>query len=302
MKEKEENKMKISLKKKILLTILVVVILGIIATVMYFKELYETSEKGKTNKFYEEIKDKLPLDEKRVVISMKKYDLNADGAEDYVGITGIKKYHDEEKNLFKDSDSNIELYKDVEVVYIDGNTKEPKKYATEMSFYKEVKFEIKEDEKNKYIFASDENSGNVILLVLKDNELKNIVKDSIQADFNGYTINVTFDEENTSKIKVKLDNYARSYLNEVADVTELEFEDKAINKDNYRATYLANKFCSFKLEDIDGDNRLELVGVQNILYLNDNKKQMNKNEGTVETIFKINDEQKLEYNKVEIKK
>mgnify|MGYP004623184697 CR=1 FL=1 len=68
--------MKISLKKKILLTILVVVILGIIATVMYFKELYETSEKGKTNKFYEEIKDKLPLDEKRVVISMKKYDLN----------------------------------------------------------------------------------------------------------------------------------------------------------------------------------------------------------------------------------
>ena len=183
MKEKEENKMKISLKKKILLTILVVVILGIIATVMYFKELYETSEKGKTNKFYEEIKDKLPLDEKRVVISMKKYDLNADGAEDYVVITGIKKYHDEEKNLFKDSDSNIELYKDVEVVYIDGNTKEPKKYATEMSFYKEVKFEIKEDEKNKYIFASDENSGNVILLVLKDNELKNIVKDSIQADF-----------------------------------------------------------------------------------------------------------------------
>ena len=42
--------------------------------------------------------------------------------------------------------------------------------------------------------------------------------------------------------------------------------------------------------------------MQNILYLNDNKKQMNKNEGTVETIFKINDEQKLEYNKVEIKK
>lgn len=302
MKEKEENKMKISLKKKILLTILIIAILGIIGTVMYFKESYETSEKGKTSKYYEEIKDKLPLDEKRVVISMKKYDLNSDGIEDYVGITGIKKYHDEDKNIFKDLDSNIELYKDVEVVYIDGSSKEPKKYATEMSFYPELNFEIKEDEKNKYLFASDENSGNVILLVLKDNELKNIVKDSIQADFNGYTINVTFDEENTSKIKVKLDNYARSYLNEVTDVTELEFEDKTINKDNYRATYLANKFCSFKLEDVDGDNKLELIGIQNILYLNDNKKQMKKNEGTVETIFKINDEQKLEYNKVEIKK
>lgn len=294
--------MKLNLKKKILLTILVVVILGIITTVMYFKESYENSEKGKTDKYYSEIKDKLPLDEKRVVISMQKYDFNKDSQEDYIGITGVKKYRDEEKELFKESTSNIELYKDVEIVYIDGNTKEPVKYATEMSFYPEVKLEIKSDEKNNYIFASDENSGNVVLLVLNENTLKNIVKDSIQADFNGYTINVEFDNENTRKIKVKLDNYARSYLNEMTEEKEIEFEDESINNENYRPTYLANKFCSFKLEDIDGDNRLELVGIQNILYLNDNKKKMAKNQGTVETVFKINDEQKLEYNKVEIKK
>lgn len=293
---------KLSLKNKILLTILVVAVLGIIATVMYFKESYENSEKGKTDKYYNEIKEELPLDEKRVVISMQKYDFNKDSQEDYIGITGVKKYRDEEKELFKESSSNIELYKDVEIVYIDGNTKEPVKYATEMSFYPEVKLEIKSDEKNNYIFASDENSGNVVLLVLNENTLKNIVKDSIQADFNGYTINVEFDSENARKIKVKLDNYARSYLNEMTEEKEIEFEDENINNDNYRATYLANKFCSFKLEDIDNDNRLELVGIQNILYLNDNKKKMEKNQGTVETVFKINDEQKLEYNKVEIKK
>lgn len=293
---------KLSLKKKILLTILVVAILGIIGTVMFFKESYETSEKGKTDKYYSEIKDKLPLDEKRVVIQMQKYDFNKDSQEDYIGITGVKKYRNEEKELFKESASNIELYKDVEIVYIDGNTKEPVKYATEMFFYPEVKLQIKTDEKNSYIFASDENSGNVVLLVLNEKELKNIVKDSIQADFNGYTINVEFDSENAKKIKVKLDNYARSYLNELTEVKEIEFEDESINKDNYRATYLANKFCSFKLEDIDGDNKLELVGIQNILYLNDNKKKIEKNQGTVETVFKINNDNKLEYNKVEIKK
>lgn len=288
------------MKKKILLTILVVAILGIIATALYIKEAYESSEKGLTKRYSKEVADVLNLEEKRTVISMKKIDLNDDGIEEYIGITGIEKYHDDVTEPLPDITSSIELYQNVELVYIDGASRELKKYISEKSFYPEVKLEIKNDEKNKYIFVSDENSGNVLLVILKDNELVNIVKNSIQADFNGYTINVTFDEENKSKIKVKLDNYARSYLQAITDEKVLEFEDKNVNNENYRPTYLANKFCSFKLEDVDGDNILDLIGVQNILYLNDNKKQFNKTAGVVETLFKINDN-KIEYNKTDVK-
>lgn len=289
------------MKKKILLSIGVIVVLGIIATVMYFVDYYEKSEKGLTKKYYLEIQENLPLDEKRTMICMKKFDFNSDGNEDYVGITGVKKYHDDKSEEYlKEITSEIELYQDVEIVFVNGQNKEVKKYVSDMAFYPEVKLEIKQDEKNKYIFVSDENSGNVLLLILKDNELINIIKNSIQSDFNGYTINVEFDSENTSKIKVKLDNYARSYLHSMTEEKILEFEDKNVNKDNYRATYLANKFCSFKLEDVDQDNILDLVGMQNILYLNDNSKKLSKTSGVVETLFKINGD-KIEYNKVEVK-
>ncbi len=288
------------MKKKILLSILVVVILAIIAAVMLIKQHYENSQEGLTKKYYSEVQDVLALDQKRTVICMKKYDFNGDQVEDYIGITGVEKYHSDDKEILKEFASTLELYQDVEIVYVDGQSKEIKKYISDMSFYPEVKLELKQDEKNRYIFVSDENSGNVLLVILKDNELQNIVKNSIQSDFNGYTINVEFDSENTSKIKVKLDNYARSYLQAMTEEKLLEFEDKNINKDNYRATYLANKFCSFKLEDVDADNILDLVGVQNILYLNDNNKKLSKTAGVVETVFKINDN-KIEYNKVEVK-
>lgn len=289
------------MKKKILLAVFLIIVLAIIASIMYYKDVYENSEKGLTKKYYLEIQETLPLDEKRSMICMKKIDFNGDEVEDYIGITGIEKYYEEKDGVLKELTSTLELYQNVEIVYIDGKSKEVKTYVSDMSFYPELNLEIKQDEKNKYIFVSDKNSGNVLLLKLKDNELLNIVKNSIQADFNGYTINVEFDAENSSKIKVKLDNYARSYLHEMTEEKIIEFEDKNINKDNYRATYLANKFCSFKLEDVDEDNILDLVGIQNILYLNDTKKDLLKTAGVVETVFKIN-EDKIEYNKVEVKK
>ncbi len=290
------------MKKKILLTIIVVVVLGAIGTVMYFVESYNNSEAGLTKKYYSEIKDNLPLDEKRTLIKMIKSDYNSDKVDDYIGITGIEKHNKEDNSITSKANSTLELYQDVEVVYVDGKSKELKTYVSEMSFYPEVKLEAKNDDKNKYIFVSDESSGNVVLLILKDNNLVNIVKDSIQSDFNGYTINVAFDAENSSKIKVKLDNYARSYLTAINDETALEFEDKNINKDNYRATYLANKFCSYKLEDIDNDKKFELIGVQNILYLIDNNnKDLAKTAGVVDTTFKIDDNNKLVYNKTEVK-
>ena len=160
------------MKKKILLTILVVVILAIIATVMIFVEKYLTSEKGLTKRYYKEVKEILNLEEKRKVIVMKKYDYNVDGTEDYIAITGIEKLSDvKEDDVLKDLNATLELYQNLEVLYIDGNTKEVKKYASEMAFYPEVKLDIKADEKNRYIFVSDENSGNALLLILKDNHL-----------------------------------------------------------------------------------------------------------------------------------
>ena len=289
------------MKKKILLSILVVVILGIIGSIVYFIQSYNNSQEGLTKKYYAQVQDVLPLDEKRTVIVMLKSDFNSDDVEDYIGLTGIKKMDEEKSKSAFNLNSSLELYQDVEVVYIDGKSKELKTYTSEMSFYPEVQLEIKKDDKNKYIFVSDKSSGNVVVLILKDNNLFNIVKDSIQSDFNGYTINVTFDGENSSKIKVKLDNFARSYIATINDETTLEFEDKNINKENYRATYIANKFCSFKMEDIDNDNKLDLVGIQNILYLIDNKKKLQDTAGVVETTFKIDDNNKLVYNKTEVK-
>lgn len=288
------------MKKKIVLTILVILVLSVISAVICLNENYESSEKGITKKYYKEVEEILNLEEKRKLIVMKKFDLNVDGTEDYIGLTGIEKYHEDVKAPLKELNSSIELYQDTELIYIDGVSKEVKKYVSEKSFYPEVELEIKGDEINKYIFVSDENSGNVLLIILQDNELVNIIKNSIQADLNGYTISVNFDEENKSKITVKLDNYARSYLQEISDEKVLEFEDKNINNENYRPTYLANKFCGFKLEDADGDNILELIGLQNILYLNDNEKKLNKTAGIVETIFKINNN-KIEYNKTDVK-
>ncbi len=291
------------MKKKIWLTILVVVVLGAVGAGVYFVKSYNNSEKGLTKKYYAEIKESLPLDEKRTLIKLIKSDFNLDNVEDYIGITGIEKHSDESNSINSKINSTLELYQNVEIVYIDGKSKELKNYASEMSFYPEVKLETKNDDKNRYIFVSDESSGNVVLLILRENNLVNIVKDSIQSDFNGYTINVTFDAENSSKIKIKLDNYARSYLTAVNDEMPLEFEDKNINKDNYRATYLANKFCKYKLEDIDNDNRLELIGIQNVLYLidADSNTDMEKTAGVLETTFKIDDNNKLVYNKVEVK-
>ena len=297
------------LKKKIVLTILVIVVLGIIAAIITIRDSYKNSEKGITNKYMDEVADVLTLDEKRKCIVMYKKDITKDGVDDYVGITGIEKFEDENKEqnqasqILKEITKSVELYQELEVVLVDGSTHEIKKYQSEKTFYPEVKLSLQDDEKNSYVFVSDESSGNVLLLIYKDGEFKNIIKDSISSDFNGYTITAKFDEETKNKIKVNLDNYARSYLSEQKDEKDLTFENENITEENYRATYLANKFCSFKLEDIDNDNILDLVGVQNILYLLDDKKESNtlpKMAGVVNTVFKIEDNT-VKFNLVEVK-
>ena len=297
------------LKKKIVLTILVIVVLGIIAAIITIRDSYKNSEKGITNKYMDEVADVLTLDEKRKCIVMYKKDITKDGVDDYVGITGIEKFEDENKEqnqasqILKEITKSVELYQELEVVLVDGSTHEIKKYQSEKTFYPEVKLSLQDDEKNSYVFVSDESSGNVLLLIYKDGEFKNIIKDSISSDFNGYTITAKFDEETKNKIKVNLDNYARSYLSEQKDEKDLTFENENITEENYRATYLANKFCSFKLEDIDNDNILDLVGVQNILYLLDDKKASNtlpKMAGVVNTVFKIEDNT-VKFNLVEVK-
>ncbi len=292
------------MKKKIGLTILVVVILVSIGLVMFFVDRYNNSIKGITAKNYKEVADVLTINENQKLIELLKEDLDNDSNLDYIGIIGEPKYKDKDESASVDElsklTSPLEMYNNLEVVFINGSTKEIKKYNSEMSFDFNVNFEIKSDNNIKYIFVNDDSSGNVLLLHLQENELKDVIKDSISSDFNGYTITITFDSENTSKIKIKLDNYARSYLNQVNEEYTLEFENKEINKDNYRPTYLANKFCNFKLEDIDNDGILELIGIQNVLYLNITNDELPQIAGTINTIFKVN-EGKITYNNVEVK-
>ncbi len=310
-----------SIKKKITLSIIVLVVLGAITFVMVLVDKYNASENGITKKNYKEVQDVLAINEGTNLIKLVKDDMNNDNTLDYVGIIGTPKYKENKENTEKTEETSAdtkkeitdiltaaedltktpETYEKLDVVFIDGNTKELKKYESGLSFANDVKFEIKSDTNAKYIFVNDNLTGNVLLLNIVNNEFKNIIKDSISSDFNGYTISVEFDNQNTSKVSVKLDNYARSYLNAVNEAYTLEFTDTRVNKDSYRPTYLANKFCSFKLEDIDDDGALDFIGIQNLLYLNiSTKDNLPQVAGTVDTYFKIVDG-KIQYNKVEVK-
>lgn len=189
------------------------------------------------------------------------------------------------------------MYNNICVDYIDGITKESKRYDTKKSYGTDIDVQIKKDKDNDYILVSDTSTGNIAFLYLKENEVKNIIADSFSADFCGYTIEAEFKKEDETKLVVSLDNFGRDYLTKKEEKIELDYTDTNVNKDNYRLTYMANRFCEFEVNQ-DEEQNLELVGIQNILY--SNKEELEKTSGKVKTKFKFDENKKLVIKDVEI--
>ncbi|MDD3303525.1 MAG: hypothetical protein PHP54_01240 [Clostridia bacterium] len=287
------------MKKKIGFTILLVIVLSLIGVGVYWYKSYNKTDDGKTAIYQKELGEILDLKGNKSVIKIIKQDINADTNPDYIALLGEEKYDDSDSSssTLKKIGSNLEMYNNVSIEYISGDTKEPKRYDTKKSFGTDINMEIKE---NKYIIASDKTTGNIALTIVKDDNLYNIISESFGNEFNGYTINAEFDKENASLLKVKLDNYGRNYLKEKTEEYKLDFTDTIINKDNYRMTYMANNFCDFELNKVDENtNEYALVAKQYILYCNNNILQ--KNAGVVKTVFKFEGD-KLVFSDVTVEK
>lgn len=288
-----------SIKKKILFTICLVVFLTGIGMCVYLFKSYYNTEDGKTKIYKEELKDKLNLQGNKTVIKIIKEDINADNIEDYVVLLGEEKYEDNDttkNNDIKKIFSNVEMYNNISVDFIEGSSGESKRFDTKKAFGTDVTVSTSSDKDTKYVVISDKSTGNFSLIYLKNSEIRGVIADSIKGDLCGYTISAEFKKDDESKLVVKLDNFGRDYLGEKEE-TILDYSDTNVNKDNYRATYMANRFCEYNLS-MDENGNLEIEGIQNILY--SNKEGLEKTVGKVVTKFKVSDEKKLVFKQVEV--
>lgn len=281
------------LKRAIILVILFIVIgIGV-----WFSYNYKNSDSWKERVYTREISSKYDIGDK-TIIKILKEDVTSDDKLDYLFITGNEVYS-------TDSDSNktLEQYDNINLVLFDGNTNSSVEYETKKSFSSDVDLKIYKDEENIYFLVSD-TSGNVSLCKAKESRNEN-QEDTLSlvdiiantsSNFLGYTIYQQKQDE--SKIKVTLDNYDKSYLDDYNEETVLDFSQNGIDISRYRETYLRDCFSSFDLKDTNGDGILEFVGYQHLLYCLDDTG--NKTLGIVKTIFTIQEDNKLKFDDVEI--
>jgi len=298
MKIKLEN-----IKLKVVLTILVVVILSLIGVVVFFTKRYYNTENGKTKIYANELGDTIKLEGSKEIIYISKLDINKDGIEDYAVLLGEPKYEEvdtTEVQMFKSLNSNLEMYNNISIEYVNGVDKTTNRYDTKKTFAKDVKLTTFDDGKKIYIQVSDTN-GNISLLYLNEENVVNVISNTFaDKDFVGYTIEGKFNETEGVKLEVKLDNYGKDYLAKKEETFTLDYTDTQINSGNYRLTYMANKYSDFYLAQNEDKTNTYLVCTQYVLYSNND--ELNKNEGFVNSTFKINDEGKLEFNSVEVVK
>ena len=286
--------------RKIWLTIRLVILLAVIGIIVFFVKKYNNSDTGKTRIYQREINDVLNLQGNKTIIKILKEDVNKDEVEDYIVLLGEEKFEDNDttKNTdIKKIMSTVEMYNNVCIDIIDGNTKESKRYDTKKSYGKDVNVYIKNDKDTKYIAVTDTFTGNISLLYLKEGEIKDIITDSFSQEFCGYTIEAAFNKEDTTKLNVKLDNYGRDYLTKQENAFTLDYTDTNVNSENYRLTYMANKFCEFEITQDENQN-IEVIGIQHILY--SNNEDLEKNSGKVKIHFKLDENKKIVLNNVEV--
>lgn len=282
--------------RKAILLILLFSLIGIGVFIFYE---FESSESGLKRIYAKEIATKMDLQD-NTIIKIYKKDINDDRSSDYIFIMG-KEIRSSNNTL----NSIIELYKEVNLVIIDGKTSEIAIYKTNKDFKSDVTLKINEDEKDRYFMISDL-SGNVCLCKLDKTEgidinncIIDIVKNTSENVFLGYTIYTQKDSGNSNIVNVTLDNYSKNYLGEYKEVKKLDFTNTGIDISKYRETYLRDKFSKFILKDTNNDGVLEFIAYQYILYSLDDDKPENETLGLIQTIFNI-EENRLNFNKVEI--
>ena len=176
-------------------------------------------------------------------------------------------------------------------------------YETKEKFSSDVDLKIYDDENSVYFLVSDTKGNTSLCKVKTQDEPQDINSRSMEdivanttSDFLGYTIYI--EKQDESKLKVTLDNYNKSYLDEYKEKTILDFSENGIDISRYRETYLRDSFSSFELKDTNNDGILEFVGYQHLLYCLDDTE--NKTLGIVKTIFTIENDNKLKFSHVEI--
>ena len=277
------------LKRAIMLVALFLLI-GI-GVYLFFK--YEASDAGLKRMYMNEVSQKYDLKDDKI-IDIEKKDVNNDKTDDYIFIIGK-----EERSDSNSLNSIVELYKSVSLVIIDGKNNDVKQYDTGKDFKVDIDLKICEDENQRYFLISD-GSGNISLNVLDESDnLVDIIKNTTQNEFLGYTIYTNKNSENKEILNVNIDNYSKDYLNEYTDTVELNLVENNIDISQFRETYLRDKFSNFELKDINNDGILEFIGYQYILYSLDETVTANKTVGVIETIFNI-EENKLNFNSVNI--
>ena len=277
------------LKRAIMLVALFLLI-GI-GVYLFFK--YEASDAGLKRMYMNEVSQKYDLKDDKI-IDIEKKDVNNDKTDDYIFIIGK-----EERSDSNSLNSIVELYKSVSLVIIDGKNNDVKQYDTGKDFKVDIDLKICEDENQRYFLISD-GSGNISLNVLDESDnLVDIIKNTTQNEFLGYTIYTNKNSENKEILNVNIDNYSKDYLNEYTDTVELNLVENNIDISQFRETYLRDKFSNFELKDINNDGILEFIGYQYILYSLDETVTVNKTVVVIETIFNIEDN-KLNFNSVNI--
>lgn len=285
------------MKKKITLSVLVIILFTLIGIGIGTYKTYIQNDKAKTSKYKKEIADVLNLDGNKSVIRIIKEDINNDETDDYIVLLGEEKFDETtNKSKYINFNKTLEMYNNVSVEYIDGVTKECNRYNTNKSFGTDISIKLEKFNEKKYIFVSDTTTGNVCVLNIEEKELKDIISNSFST-FVGYTIDASIDD-NEKKLKIKLDNYGRDYLPSKDEEYTLDLNDTNVNSKTYRITYMANKYCKFELK-VDENNNLSLVTTQYILYSND--KTLDKNYGKINIKFNLDtNENKFKFDNLQV--
>lgn len=273
--------------------ILLIVLFSAIGCGVHLFYKYQNSEFGLKKIYTKEVSQKYDLQGNKI-IDIEKIDINNDRNQDYVFIIG-----QEIRSDGNSLNSIVELYKNVSLVVLDGESNEAKKYDTNKDFKSDIDLNVCEDKSQRYFLVSDL-SGNISLDVVDDsNNLIDIIKNTTDKEFLGYTIYINKNSDNNDILSISIDNFSKDYLGEYSNPVELNLAENGIDISDYRETYLRDKFSKFVLKDTNNDGILELIGYQYILYSLDDNTTLNKTVGVIETIFNIEDN-KLKFNSVHI--
>ncbi len=281
---KKSNKYKRSIPKKIFYAILICIILSIIGAATYFIQIYLNTPKQLTKKYIKELGEEFSSDLN--IFYIEKYNVYGDEKEDYICFIN--------KNYISDK-----MYGDVQIQIVDGNTREVITYDTNKNFAEDYQISVIRNNEQNYIFLQSEEATNVSILTIQDGQLHDLIKENFSDVPKGYYYSYSVNNEE-NKIVVTLDKNGVPYLDLNNNVFEYNLDNLNVDLSLYRKSYLKEKYNYYEFGNINTENQLELVGIQNILYLNEVTTENIPNTiGKIRVTFVVNGN-KITFKNVEI--